>query len=83
MAREQKLQRISKYGMEWGIGTDPAWIEIEMLLHGGRYRNKKTGEMVGNGEEFHFKELVKLLWPWIKWHKWPSSGSTVGSSIAL
>ena len=70
MAREQKLQRISKYGMEWGIGTDPAWIEIEMLLHGGRYRNKKTGEMVGNGEEFHFKELVKLLWPWIKWHKW-------------
>jgi hypothetical protein len=42
---------------------------MEMVKHGGRWK-KKDGTMAGEGLEFHFKELMKRLWPWIKWHSW-------------
>lgn len=58
-----------KYNLHWGIGTDPCQLEVEMVKHGGRWK-KKDGTMAGEGLEFHFKELMKRIWPWIKWHPW-------------
>ena len=69
-----KLIKLEKYNLTWGIGSDPVFIELEMLRHGGRWR-KKNGGLAGEGYEFHFKALIRLLWPFIKWKEdgnpWP------------
>ncbi len=64
-----KLADFSKYGLKWPPGITPLDIELEMLRHGGRWK-KKDGTLAGEGMEFHFKEAMNLLWPWIKWHAW-------------
>ncbi len=40
-----------------------------MIRNGGKWK-KKDGSFAGNGLSFHFKELAKLLWPRVVWHKW-------------
>lgn len=64
-----KLQQVSKYNLKWAAEANPVLIEQEMIWRGGRWR-KKDETMAGEGMEFHFKALMKLLWPWITWHSW-------------
>lgn len=63
-------QSFPKYGLKWNITASDVWIEISMIRKGGRWKQKGTGVVYGNGTLFHFKELIKLLWPEIVWHKW-------------
>lgn len=69
MPRQPRLADIEKYNLKWAPGLDPLDIEMEMVRHGGRWK-KKDGTMAGEGLPFHFKAMMKLLWPWIVWHPW-------------
>lgn len=61
--------RFVKYNLYWPIVTRPEFLEMEMIRHGGRWK-KSNGEMAGEGLLFHYKQLMTLLWPHIKWHPW-------------
>lgn len=65
----QPKDQIIKYKLKWSKFTDPLYRELEMIRNGGRWK-KKDGEMAGEGIEFHYKEAMKLLWPWLCWHIW-------------
>lgn len=58
-----------RYNLKWPEAIHPAKMEMEMIRHNGRWR-ARSGEMVGEGELFHFRALIKYLWPWITFHKW-------------
>lgn len=58
-----------KYGGWWPNLIHPLSIEFDCFRMGGRWK-KKSGGMAGNGLMFHFKEAMKILWPWIKFHEW-------------
>lgn len=49
--------------------TTDAWVEISMIRNGGKWKNRSK-QTIGKGTEFHFIELIKLLWPEIVLHKW-------------
>ena len=66
---DKALQYQWKYGMAWPALQEPLVIEMEMVRAGGLIHGPK-GQIGGNGLEFHFKEGMKLCFPWIKWHKW-------------
>lgn len=40
-----------------------------MISHGGQWTTK-NGDVAGNGLEYHYKEFVKLVWPWVVQHRW-------------
>lgn len=63
------LQKIERYGLKWPFTVPELEIEFEMLRHGGRFK-KRDGSFAGEGYEFHFKQAMKILWPWIVWHPW-------------
>ena len=63
------LQKIERYGLKWPFTVPELEIEFEMLRHGGRFK-KRDGSFAGEGYEFHFKQAMKILWPWIVWHRW-------------
>lgn len=69
VAGSPKLNQFVKYNLKWPEVISPIWLEMEMIRHGGKWR-KKDEEFAGEGMAFHFKELIKLLWPWVKWHSW-------------
>jgi hypothetical protein len=69
MPASTKRAQIEKYNLKWPVDTNPVMLEMEMIFRGGRWR-KHDETMAGEGMEFHFKALMKLLWPWIKWHSW-------------
>lgn len=61
---------IPKYGLFWPINNHPASIEMDMIRKGGRFVTPRTKKLVGNGLVFHYRELIKTLWPDILWHRW-------------
>lgn len=58
-----------KYNLVWPRSINPIRMEMAMIEDGGRWK-KQDGTFAGNGLEYHFKELIRLLWPSIIWHKW-------------
>ena len=50
---------MTRYGILWRNGTDPAIAEADMYLSGG-YK-VIDGEKRGNGALFHFKKLISEL----------------------
>jgi hypothetical protein len=62
-------KQIEKYGLYWSTTLDAAWVEMQMVQKGGRWK-KKTGGLAGMGTEFHFKQVIKHIWPEIVWHRW-------------
>jgi hypothetical protein len=50
--------------------TLPIATEIGIIQRGGKWMNKASGKMVGNGIEYHFRKALSLIWPEIVWHKW-------------
>lgn len=69
MARSNPNQQIQLYGLLWNPVTDPLWREMWMVQKGGRWKTA-SGKLVGEGEEYHFRECLKLCWPHIVFHKW-------------
>jgi hypothetical protein len=67
--RRSKIQHFTKYNLEWPITINPLQLEMEMVRHGGAW-NRGKGGRAGEGMEFHFREMMKLLWPWMVWHRW-------------
>jgi hypothetical protein len=58
-----------KYGLRWAREIHPAKMEIEMIRHGGRWKDR-SGNFVGEGMEFHFRKLLSTIWPWVEFNKW-------------
>jgi len=59
---------MERYGVEWPT-TDAFIIEAEMFRSGG-YMLTDSGEKIGHGRSYHFKQCMHLLWPHFEWHKW-------------
>lgn len=64
------MPTIERYGMWIQPTVNPLSLEMEMIRRGGKFLNKSTGKMAGNGTFFHFKEAIKLIWPEVKQHRW-------------
>jgi hypothetical protein len=45
-------KQIEKYGLYWSTTLDAAWVEMQMVQKGGRWK-KKTGGLAGMGTECH------------------------------
>lgn len=41
-----------------------------MIQHGGEWQKKDGTGKAGNGLHFHYKELIKIIWPHFKQHRW-------------
>lgn len=65
-----KLKQFTQYNLQWSVGVDPLYVEMEMVRHGGRWKKKSKDEFAGEGMEFHFKQMMSLLWPDLVWHPW-------------
>jgi hypothetical protein len=62
-------QPFFKYGCKWAGHSKPAYIELDMIRRGGRWK-KQSGVEVGNGLLFHYKEFARLAWPNFDQHRW-------------
>ena len=62
---------IQAFGLGWPRGVDPASMHRDCIRHGGSWVDQQ-GRQVGGGLEFHFRELIKVLWPDTVFHKWLS-----------
>lgn len=58
------------YGLWVSSTVVPLNLEMEMIRRGGSFKNKVTHKICGLGLAYHFKEAIKLIWPYIKFHKW-------------
>lgn len=58
-----------RYNLHWPVTINPIQLEMSMIWEGGQWR-KQDGTMAGNGLVYHYKELMKLLWPSVVWHRW-------------
>lgn len=58
------------YGLWISATVDPLNLEMEMIRRGGSFRNTVSKKIAGMGLAYHFKEAIKLIWPYIKFHKW-------------
>lgn len=61
---------VKLWGVYWPVVKDPASIHLDCIAHGGEWINSQTGETCGGGMEFHYKELIKILWPEVVMHRW-------------
>lgn len=61
--------KVSKYGVQWDATTLPLSRELTCITNGGRWK-KKNGTFAGNGNAYHYKAAVQILWPEIIWHRW-------------
>lgn len=60
---------IPLYGVKWSPTVHPLTRELDCIGLGGRWQ-QKNGKMAGNGNTFHYKEAIKIIWPEIGWHFW-------------
>ncbi len=60
---------IQAFGLGWPRGVDPASMHRDCIRHGGSWVDQQ-GRQVGGGLEFHFRELIKVLWPDTVFHRW-------------
>jgi len=67
MARDDYVKR---WGVWWSKLKEPAAVHLDCITHGGEWINSHTGETCGGGMVFHYKELIKVLWPEIVMHRW-------------
>lgn len=61
---------VDRYGIIVSQNVDPLHLEMEVIRLGGRFIDKKTGKVCGMGLAYHYKEAIKLIWPFIKFHSW-------------
>lgn len=58
------------YGVFWQKTVDPANLHLSCIKMGGKWINKSTGEEAGGGLEHHYKEFIRIVWPWVLQHRW-------------
>lgn len=63
--------RFLLYGVWWGQCADPASIELDCIKMGGKWPNKSTGEMAGEGLFYHMRHFQEIVWPEKIWRKGP------------
>ena len=68
--RDPLNAKVPMYNTEWHPQMTALTREMIMVQNGGEWKKSNGKGMVGNGLAFHFKALMKELWPWIRWHKW-------------
>ncbi len=59
---------VSRYGVKW-TDSNPVAIELACIRKGGKWKNK-FGQDCGAGLAAHIKQFTKLVWPWVKQHRW-------------
>lgn len=70
MRRDATPPSYEKYGATWEGLALPIVIEMNCIRNGGRWKNKRTGLMAGEGLVTHFKNFISMLWPEHIWHRW-------------
>ena len=63
------MAQFQKYNLYWQTTVDAASLELDMIKHGGQWK-KQDGTIAGEGLVFHFKEFIRIVWPWVLQHKW-------------
>ncbi len=61
--------QVFKYNLYWQRTVDPASAELDMIRHGGQWK-KQDGTLAGEGLKFHYKEFIRIVWPWVVQHRW-------------
>jgi hypothetical protein len=70
MAFKQKNPDMElQYGMLWWPGYQQVERHRDCIQRGGRWK-RKDGEWAGEGNFFHYKGLIKELWPEFAQHRW-------------
>src|SRR5262245_49506519 len=59
---------ISKYRMDWPDGVTPLQIEMHCIQRGGKWQ--LDGKTVGEGLEYHYEQMRKIIWPELDDHRW-------------
>jgi hypothetical protein len=59
-----------QYGIRFEGQYDPLEIEMHMIRKGGKWKDLKSKKTLGNGLEFHYEQMRKLLWPHLDDHRW-------------
>lgn len=62
--------RFKRFGVYWSNTVDEASMHLDCIREGGRWKNYTSGEMCGEGLLYHYKEFVRIVWPWVVQHKW-------------
>ncbi len=58
------------FGVFWQKTVDPANLHLSCIKAGGEWKNKSTGEQCGAGLVYHYKEFIRIVWPWVVQHRW-------------
>lgn len=58
------------YGLIFPGLMDQVEIELYCIRNGGQWIGKKHGHVVGMGNFYHYKRLMRLLWPNDAHHRW-------------
>ena len=62
--------QFKKYNVWWQNTADRASMELDMIKHGGRWKKQNGDEFAGEGLFYHYKEFVRIVWPWVVQHRW-------------
>ena len=68
--RDPLNAKVPMYNTEWHPQMTPLMREMIMVQNGGEWKKSNGKDVVGNGLAFHFKALIKQIWPWVVWHDW-------------
>lgn len=59
------------HGVWWEPHVDPASMQLDCIRAGGKWLNKSTGEMAGEGNYYHYRKFQEIVWPERIWEKGP------------
>src|SRR5688572_26746498 len=63
------MAQFKKYNLYWPTTVEAASMELDLIREGGQWK-KQNGEIAGEGLEYHYKEFIRIVWPWVVQHKW-------------
>lgn len=63
------MAQFKRYNLHWQTTVQEASLELDMIREGGQW-TKQDGQIAGEGLEFHYKQFVRIVWPWVVHHKW-------------
>lgn len=61
---------VVQYGIRFEGQYDLLEIEMHMIRKSGKWNDPKSKKSLGNGLEFHYEQMRKLLWPYMDEHRW-------------
>lgn len=66
----EMASQFKAYGVYWQNTTDPASLHLHCISAGGTWTNATSGELAGGGLVHHYKEFIRIVWPWVVQHRW-------------